>query len=524
MAHSLKSLPWRPVAGAHSVARSLALQDRGLQPLVVAAAAAYLLLFVVVAGLRAAYAFPIDAIESGALLEVRRILAGQPLYTAPTLEYVPFVYGPVYFYAAALASAVVGPGFLALRLVSLLSSIRLVHPGGAHRAARDRQLGPRRAGQRAAGRLRPAGRGSPGQRADGRAGAVPRARRDLRAPGAFSWTGRRTGAWRGARWPGVLMALAVLTKQTSGLVAVGLVLAIGVSARRQLAPFGGALVAVLALGLVPLLFQSGRWPLFYLWELPRHHVISLALLPRFWDDVLGRFTLPLVFGAGYLVACARAGDRRRLIFFGAFTLGMLGVSWASRSNSGGARNVDLPAYAALCVMFALAVHMLLTWLRRTGGAGRGYVLGLALAQLVVMINNPRALVPYLADTWAGPAARVHAHRPARAGVCRLIRRVHRRARRRSARPRGPDRADGRLRGADHPRGAAVAARLRRGARRAPLHDGRGRPRLPGLLRLDGRHRQRLRLRRPALSGHRRVLALALRPHPAGRPATRTSQL
>src|ERR1700732_3205533 len=68
------------------------------EALLVGLAVAYLALFVGTGLLRVAYAFPLDATEVPALTEVQRVLRGEPLYVAPTLEYVPLIYGPVYFY------------------------------------------------------------------------------------------------------------------------------------------------------------------------------------------------------------------------------------------------------------------------------------------------------------------------------------------------------------------------------------------------------------------------------------------
>src|SRR5438128_9293538 len=55
--------------------------------------------------------------------EVRRVLAGQPLYVEPQLGYVPLIYGPVYFYVAAAAAAVSGSTLVGMRMVSLLASL-----------------------------------------------------------------------------------------------------------------------------------------------------------------------------------------------------------------------------------------------------------------------------------------------------------------------------------------------------------------------------------------------------------------
>ena len=72
---------------------------------------------------RLGYPFPLEVLESNSLVEVHRILAGQPLYAAPTVSYVPDGYPPLYFAVSAAAASVLGQSYLALRLVSLVSSL-----------------------------------------------------------------------------------------------------------------------------------------------------------------------------------------------------------------------------------------------------------------------------------------------------------------------------------------------------------------------------------------------------------------
>ena len=54
---------------------------------------------------------------------MHRILAGQQLYPAPSVGYVPDGYPPLYFAVSAAAPGVLGPSYLPLRLVSLVSSL-----------------------------------------------------------------------------------------------------------------------------------------------------------------------------------------------------------------------------------------------------------------------------------------------------------------------------------------------------------------------------------------------------------------
>src|ERR1700733_15482017 len=69
------------------------------------------------------YPFALESLEGNSLVEVHRILAGQQLYPAPSVRYVPDGYPPLYFYLSAVVARVLGASYLSLRLVSLVSSL-----------------------------------------------------------------------------------------------------------------------------------------------------------------------------------------------------------------------------------------------------------------------------------------------------------------------------------------------------------------------------------------------------------------
>ena len=83
----------------------------------------FLLLFLYVALRRMHYPFEIERMESGMLTSVWWIRNGHPLYGAPTMTFVPFLYGPVFLYVSALVSRWTGIGYGATRLVSTLSTL-----------------------------------------------------------------------------------------------------------------------------------------------------------------------------------------------------------------------------------------------------------------------------------------------------------------------------------------------------------------------------------------------------------------
>ena len=173
------------------------------------------------------YPFTLEWLEGNSLVEVHRILAGQPLYPAPTVGYVPDGYPPLYFAVSALAARLFGVSYLPLRLVSLVSSLTCL--------ALLARLVQRETGSIAAG---------------------------IGAAGVFAATYFATGTWLdvgrvdslflalsvgglyAARWmrgmpgavaAGVLLAAAALTKQTGLVEGVTVMAVLLAGPRRRLA-------------------------------------------------------------------------------------------------------------------------------------------------------------------------------------------------------------------------------------------------------------------------------------------------
>ena len=109
--------PWHPWHPWHRSA------PRALRLAAALAGLAVIVTYLVIALSRLTYPFTIEWLESNSLVEVHRILAGQPLYPAPTAGYVPDGYPPLYFAVSAAAASVLGVSYLPLRLVSLVSSV-----------------------------------------------------------------------------------------------------------------------------------------------------------------------------------------------------------------------------------------------------------------------------------------------------------------------------------------------------------------------------------------------------------------
>ena len=369
--------------------------------ILVSGAGAYVALFVVTALLRLGYPYPLEQTESSSLIQVERILSGQPLYVAPTLEYVPLVYGPIYFYVSALVASLVGATYVPLRLVSLLASL-----GSIALAFRlvQRETGSWRAGLVAGGLLAAANPLAETAMDIGRVDALLTffllAAVYLARSGMLQ-TGQVRRYLLGGS--GILMGLAAFTKLpiAAAPIALGLLIGLAMTVRRQVITFALGLFVSAGLAFLLLRIQSGPWATWYLWDLPRQHAIGRELIGRFWfSDVLPRFFVAVLLGPVFLLGKAARGDRRALLFYTPALLSIVGVAWASRSGGGGAQNVLLPAFATVAILLGLGLH---EGLRQFAGASvrartfQGYLVGLCVLQLALLVYDPRATVPYRVD-------------------------------------------------------------------------------------------------------------------------------
>lgn len=340
-----------------------------------------ILAYLFVALRRLDYPFALEWLEGNSLAEVRRVLAGQNLYPAPAAGYVPDGYPPLYFAVSAAAARVLGPSYLTLRLVSLVSSLacfallgRLV----------QRETGRIAAGAAAAGLL-------------AATYSVTDTWFDVARVDSL-FLALSIGALYAARWmrgpggavtAGVLLAAAALTKQTglAECVAVTAVLLIG--PRRRLG-WAAALAEVVVLGAstLGLALTSGGWYLFYVYRLMSEHSLTASSFGWFWTA--------LATALGLAAAAAAVAARRVPPVLLAGCAALAAEGYAALVHSGGGINDMLPAYLAVALLAGLAIG--------SGQAARAAAAGvLALTQTALLLSglHPAQVIPAAADRAAG---------------------------------------------------------------------------------------------------------------------------
>ncbi len=93
-----------------------------LEPAAAILALVPIALFLAAAVARLSYGFPLEQLEGSMLLTAIRVSHGLPIYVRPNFSFIPYMYSPAYYYVSGWMVRLLGPRFLALRLVSVLST------------------------------------------------------------------------------------------------------------------------------------------------------------------------------------------------------------------------------------------------------------------------------------------------------------------------------------------------------------------------------------------------------------------
>ncbi len=324
----------------------------------------YLVAFIYVALSRIGYPYALEWLEGGSYSQVHRLLTGEPLYARPDIAYVAMIYPPLYYYASAVFSRLMGLSYLPLRLVSFGSAL----------------------GSMAAIYL------------------ICRREHATRAfaflgSGLFAATYVLSGAWfdlaridmlsvfllllsiwllrfqsfRAMLAAGVVAALAALTKQTHLITIACLSLFLLVSDRRSALAFVLPFLALYGLAFLALNSLYAGWYQFYVFHLALGSGEYVTLSPAssietalsFWgSSIFLALPVAVLMIVAWFVISLRAGrDRATLFFYATCAIGMVGTSW-SVMQVGGFRNDLIPAYAAISILFGLALHSLQSELAR----------------------------------------------------------------------------------------------------------------------------------------------------------------
>ena len=357
----------------------------------------HVVLFLATTAMRIGYPFELEWTEGNTEDHVRRVLAGEPVYTAPSMEFGTLIYTPLYFYAAALPAHLFGLSFTPLRVLSLLATLvsafliyALVRSGGGRRSPAAL------AAMLFIGVFEVAGTWFDLARVDMLFLAL------LLAAFYAIHEWRSTGGYALA---GLILLAAFLTKQTALIAGMPLVVWALWRDRWRALP----LIATLLGGIVltTLLFDrlTDGWYSFYVFELPSRHPIVPSYLVSFWtEDVLKSLGLAVIVALTFL--WIRRFQARPYVFWAVAWSAALLCAYTGRIHEGAWVNAVIPAFALTAVLFGLgfdAVERCAESLRpiRIKQGVRALLYVTALVQFTVLLYHPRRFVPSSTDEEAG---------------------------------------------------------------------------------------------------------------------------
>ena len=353
-----------------------------------------ILTFVVLALCRISYPFELEWMEGGTVDHVVRILDGKLLYAKPSLDFVAYIYTPLYFYVSAAVSALLGVGFLPMRIVSLSSA-----------------LGSFAVIFLLVGR----------ETRSWLAGLV--------ASGLFAATYELSGSWldiarvdslylflmliaaylirfnqsvKGYVLAGVFASLAFLTKQAALAVCLPMMLGACALNWRLSIILAATFAAIVGGSTLVLDHIHDGWYTYYVFYLPRQHELIPEMLIQFWTkDLLVHLPIACLLGAFFLVRSLVKGDRRVAVFYLFLTVGMVGSAWLGRLHHGGHLNVLIPGLAMISVLVGLVMAPFFSGLNRGKRLIPYLVVAACLVQFVLLKYDPARFIPDEKDLAAG---------------------------------------------------------------------------------------------------------------------------
>jgi hypothetical protein len=204
----------------------------------------------------------------------------------------------------------------------------------------------------------------------------------------------------------LLTALAIFTKQTALLAALGFAAAAIVTQRRRSVYFLAPLALFTVLPFLYLNIQSGGWFSYYTVAQPAGHALIGEAFLTFWTrDLFRPLAIVCVLVLGLWLGGSPPLPRGASGFFAFSAGGFMLTAWAPRVKDGNWTNDLLPAYALLALLAGIALALFEAKRKaeseqRTDGIP-ALLYAALLVQFAALYYNPAPLVPRAADRAAG---------------------------------------------------------------------------------------------------------------------------
>ena len=361
----------------------------------------YIVVYIIVVFFRIQYPFELEWMEGGSVEHVLRILSGKKIYVSPSLEFVPYLYPPLYYYVSALLSKMIGVGFFPLRVISFTSSLLCFILISLFVR---RETGNLFAGLAASGLFAAVFKVSEAWYDIARVDSLFLF---LLLLSVYLLKFRKEAKFH--LLAGFLLGLSFLTKQTALFISLPLCVYFIWSLKSRSFYFFVTLLLTMAGASIFLNYIHDGWYNFYVFDLPRVMFAERLVVDNFlgfWlNDLL--FTLPvaLIMSILYLISQLRDSGYKNFLFYSLFAVGMTGASFLPRLQIGSAANVLMPVYAVISILFGLAVHTFVRLYQGKSGTKTSLIVigiySVSILQLGCLLYDPVDQVPTRRDLEAG---------------------------------------------------------------------------------------------------------------------------
>jgi hypothetical protein len=281
---------------------------------------------------RATFPLDLEWLEGGMLVHAQRIASGQGIYVPPSVDFIPYLYTPLYPALLALLSFIFPLGYTLGRVASILS---LAGAGCfLFSTAKGETSGDR--GELPSWLVGVAGVGAVVAAFAFTGGFYDLVRADslLLLFEVFTlWLAMRGTGWKSAAASGVAIALAFFTKQTAAIVGVGIGIGLLIANWRRGLSYGVAAAGSVLAGVLLLLATSHGWFWTYVFKLHQSHPFDWdaafktapwAILKHTWPALLALILATLALAAlrklsradALLCLTAAAGILAAMVGFG----------------------------------------------------------------------------------------------------------------------------------------------------------------------------------------------------------------
>lgn len=359
------------------------------------AAIAYIALMLYVTLSRIAYPFELEWMEGGSVEQLDLIMQSKQIYTPPSINYIPYIYTPMYYWASIPFAKVFGIGLFPMRLVSFLSTLGclLLTFLIINQLTKDKLL-------------------------------------SLTGAGLFAATFNIGGAWfdlarvdmlfmlfylfavfilisnRDTKWLLISSLIAFcgfLTKQSAMFLFFPVSVYLLIYERKKSWYFNIPFWSLLILSTVYFSMSSDGWYYFWNFTLPADHRWTKKVFILFWTfDIIRPLGVSLAFIIMIFLTKKWKENKNNLLLYLSIIIGAVICSYSSRLHYGGYANVLIPIYAILSIFMPLGVKYVLgMFSEESNKIIHILVYTLLIFQFITLLYSPGKMIPTKADEKAG---------------------------------------------------------------------------------------------------------------------------